>query len=156
MFTDLGFNPKEVRHIGTRYNERGIDVDASYLMIDSEGRNVFTVMDGSPSDNIRGEEIKIYGTKGDISIRFEGKGSNSYIQMHGKEAVKIDISRAIQDIRALGIEDPFSHPALIHNFLSRICGYSAMNGNPGMGNTSCSYNRTHPKIKRPREDKFLE
>jgi predicted dehydrogenase len=129
LFTDLGFKPQEVRHIGTRFNEYGVDIDICYEMKDEEGIPAYVVMDGSPSDDNREEVIKIYGSEGIIKIKFEDKSSNAYIEKDGKEE-RIELGKALEEIRSLGIEDFRSHPALIHNFIAVLNG-EAKNANPG-------------------------
>lgn len=130
LFTDLGFKPEEVRHMGTRFNKRGVDVDICYGMTDEAGRSVYIVMDGSPSDDHREEVIKIYGSAGTIKIKFEGNSSGAYIERGGKEE-KIEIENALHEIRELGIRDFSSHPALIHNFVALLNGEVQKNANPG-------------------------
>jgi predicted dehydrogenase len=130
LFSDLKFEPDKIRHLGTRFNEAGVDVDTAYNLTDREGRNVYVVMDGSPGDDDREEVIKIYGSEGIIKIKFEGKTSNAYIEKDGKEK-KIEIDEVLKEIESLGIKEYKSHPALIHNFISLISGKVRENANPG-------------------------
>jgi hypothetical protein len=126
----LEFKPEEIRHMGTRFNEHGVDVDICYGMKDEAGRSVYVVMDGSPSDDHREEVIKIYGSEGVIKIKFEGKSSSAYIEKDGKEE-KIGTEKALSEITELGIKDFKSHPALIHNFVAFLKGDVKINANPG-------------------------
>lgn len=130
LFTDLEFKPNEVRHMGTRFNKHGVDVDICYGMTDETGRTAYIVMDGSPSDDRREEVTKIYGSGGIIKIRFEGKSSSAYIEKDGREE-KIEIDNALEEIKSLGIIDFKSHPALIHNFVALLNGEVQKNANPG-------------------------
>ncbi len=130
LCTDLGFKPASVDHIGTRYNELGVDVDLIFSLKDKLGRSAFLVFDGSPGDNNRKEVTKIYGTKGIIKIQFENNLSKTYIIKNGKED-EVDLELAIKEIEDLGIRDSKSHPALIHNFVSLLTGQCNVNANPG-------------------------
>lgn len=129
LFTDLGFQPEKVRHMGTRYNDAGVDVDVCYSIQDTEGRNAYIIFDGSPSESERKEVIKIYGTEGIITIQFEGGLSNAFIEKEGKKEV-LDTTQALHEIELLGIKDYKSHPALIHNFVGLVTGEIKENANP--------------------------
>jgi predicted dehydrogenase len=129
---DLGFQPKEVRHLGTRFNENGVDVDTAFYIKDKKNKMALIVMDGSPSEIDREEKIIIYGTSGKITTRFEKTGgSGVYLEKDGQQEVKIDNGLAISQIQKLGISDYKSHPALIHNYLSIVNGCDVQNASPG-------------------------
>lgn len=130
LFSDLKFEPEKVKHMGTRFNETGVDVDICFNMTDKKGRSAYVVMDGSPGDDNREEVIKIYGSEGVIKIKFEDKSSNAYIEKDGKEE-KIETDEILREIESLGIREYKSHPALIHNFVSLISGKVKENANPG-------------------------
>lgn len=129
LFTDLVFKPAMVRHMGTRFNKAGIDVDVCYCITDPKGRPAYVIFDGSPSDDDRKEVIKIYGNAGVITIKFNGKSSDAYIKKNGRRE-KIDTEYALREIESLGIRDYNSHPALIHNFVSLLSGEVKQNANP--------------------------
>ncbi|MBI5636046.1 Gfo/Idh/MocA family oxidoreductase, partial [Candidatus Micrarchaeota archaeon] len=132
LFTDLGFKPKKIVHLGSRFNKKGVDVVAGYQLTDEKGRVAVVLLNGSPSGNQREEQLKICGTKGDITVKFEGATSTAYLKRRGgKKQTKLGNSRAIREIKGLGINDPYSHPALIHNFVSLISGKTNENANPG-------------------------
>lgn len=129
LVTNLGFKPAKVRHLGTRFNEAGVDVDVCYSLINQDGKIAYVIFDGSPSGDNRKEIIKINGSDGTIIIKFEGDSSNAYIEKDGKEK-KINIGHALEEIQALGIRDFKSHPALIHNFVGLLTGEVKINANP--------------------------
>jgi len=135
---NLGFKPGEARHLGSKYNQAGVDVDTCFYLKDNQGKMAFIVMDGSPSDNKREEEIIIYGTNGRIRVLSENGGSAAYLEQNGK-SVRIDNSQAVGEIKSLGIDDVQSHPALLHNFISVIRGENVINASPVSDGVNATY-----------------
>ena len=127
---DLGFTPRIVRHLGTAYNGNGVDTGTCFFLQDMADRKALLLMDGSPVERERKEEIKIYGALGRITVRFENRGSNAYLQIFGKDEEKLDTVPALSEIGRLGISDYRSHPALLHHFLGIVQGDVTENVSP--------------------------
>lgn len=127
---NLGFYPRRVEHLRSRYNERGVDVEASFGLYNQKGKCALVIMIGSERNKPRTEEIIIYGELGKINIKFEGQTSNAYLQIHGKSVRRLDTAAAIRKIYDLGISDHRSHPGLIHNFLHIVQGELVENASP--------------------------
>ena len=129
LFGSLGFKPSKVRLLQTKLNDSGVDIADAYKLTDPNGRTALILMDGTYQGDDRTELIKIYGDSGTITVRFEGNSSNAYLLKGGKETC-LDKTAAIAEARYLGIEDPTSHPALVHNFVSQLTGATETNASP--------------------------
>ncbi|MBI4162049.1 MAG: Gfo/Idh/MocA family oxidoreductase [Candidatus Aenigmarchaeota archaeon] len=102
----------------------------AYRYEDVKGRIALVLIDGTHNKHEREEFVKIYGDKGTITVKFENGSSNAYIERKGKEE-KLDLSVATNEIHSFGIEDPLSHPALVHNFAAQLSGATKINASPG-------------------------
>ena len=127
---NLRFHPKRAEHITSTYNENGVDVSTTFHLYDSNNKAAVFTMNGLSTDKGRKEEITIYGTKGVITVTFEGKASEAYLELNARSKNKMDNSCALAELQALGISNYTSHPALLHNYLHIVQGKSVSNASP--------------------------
>ncbi len=127
---NLGFHPEKAKHSNSTYNEKGVDVSTTFCLYDTSNKTAAFLMNGSSTGKDRQEEITLYGTEGMITIKFEGKASQAYLEFYDQPETRMDNASALSELRALGISDYTSHPALLHNFFHIVQGDNVKNASP--------------------------
>src|SRR3989344_3835928 len=92
----LGFVPKTAVHLGSTFGQTGVDVAVGYELRDDHGKVAVIWIDGTAQEREGLECIRMYGSKGEITIRYERGKGDAHIEPEGEPQRELPWEHALQ------------------------------------------------------------